>query len=185
MVPEPSRLSHSNLDVTSRKPSSTAKTHHLSPLPAFDIPSFDLPDFDFDTNFSIPASDRTASTDAKHTSLPAPEPDKMGRARGKSLLTRRQSWMPGSKSASDLDLSKVPENEPSRASQSPPRGSPCRTEGGGGQVEIGFRIIRFSGQTLNQLDCHLSIPFSFSKEGGQGLHLSQASRDVPRPIPQQ
>ncbi|KAK8114624.1 membrane protein [Apiospora kogelbergensis] len=120
MVPERSRLSHSNFDVTSRKPSSTARPQHLSPLPAFDIPSFDLPDFDFDPNFSIPAPDRTASTDAKHTSLPVPEPDKMGRARGKSLLTRRQSWMPGSKSTSDLDLSKEPEKEPSTASHSPP-----------------------------------------------------------------
>ncbi|KAK7970681.1 hypothetical protein PG988_009754 [Apiospora saccharicola] len=121
MVPERSRLSHSNLDVTSRKPSPSTKTKtkHLSPLPAFDIPSFDLPDFDFDPNFSIPASDRTASTDAKHTSLPAFEPDKMGRARGKSLLTRRQSWMPGSKSASDLDLPQEQEKEAPRLAQSP------------------------------------------------------------------
>ncbi|KAK7951424.1 uncharacterized protein PG986_007152 [Apiospora aurea] len=118
MVPERSRLSHSNLDVTSRKPSPTTTTKHLSPLPAFDIPSFDLPDFDFDPNFSIPAPNRTASTDAKHTSLPASEPDKMGRARGKSLLTRRQSWMPGSKSPSEHDLPQEQEKEPSRPPQS-------------------------------------------------------------------
>ncbi|KAK8056255.1 hypothetical protein PG993_001482 [Apiospora rasikravindrae] len=119
MVPERSRLSHSNLDVTSRKPSPNTTTKHLSPLPAFEIPSFELPDFDFNPNFSITAPDRTASTDAKHTSLPASEPDKMGRARGKSLLTRRQSWMPGSKSPSEHDFPQEQEKEPSRPPQSP------------------------------------------------------------------
>ncbi|KAK8049578.1 hypothetical protein PG994_011308 [Apiospora phragmitis] len=119
MVPERPRLSHSNLDMTSRKPSPSTTTKHLSPLPAFDIPSFDLPDFDFDPNFSVPVPDRPASTDANHTSLPASEPDKMGRARGKSLLSRRQSWMPGSKSPSEHDLSQEQEKKASRPPQSP------------------------------------------------------------------
>ncbi|KAI1342446.1 DUF1765-domain-containing protein [Xylariaceae sp. FL0016] len=101
-------------DLFSDQPSLSTKSHQrslstksLPSLPGYDVPSFDF-DTDLDTSLSFPAESlKNQSNENLPTAIPdstagasRPRNDRMGKRR--TFLSRPQSWMPSSNTASNM-----------------------------------------------------------------------------------